>query len=80
MPGLCRYDALASMLAHLDGVVLTEPLAPCSEPQEHETAVVRDDGDGHTVALYTNVCHSHDVVISLAHGYKASRRLRTSTA
>lgn len=77
MTGLCRYDALASEIAHLDGVVLTEELERCPGPQEYTAVLVREDDDGHSVELNTNVCHAHDVLIGLAEGYLTSRKLRT---
>jgi len=73
--GRCRYRALAAMLAHLDGVVLTEELPPCDRPQEFEAKVVRED-DGFDVELHTNVCLGHDVVIGLVEGYDGSRKLQ----
>jgi hypothetical protein len=79
MPGLCRYDALASEIAHLDGAVLTEPLESCGEPQEYAARLAREDGDGFAVETYTNVCRAHDALISLAEGYLTSRKLRTSS-
>lgn len=72
--GLCRYDALATTLAFLDGAVLTEELPCCDGPQEFEAKLARR-GEGFDVELHTNVCHGHDVVIGLAEGYVGSRRL-----
>jgi hypothetical protein len=75
----CRYDALATTLAHLDGAVLTGELPPCDEPQQFATKLTRED-EGFGVELFTNVCAGHEAVISLAHGYVTSRRLRPLAA
>jgi hypothetical protein len=73
MPGLCRSDALAVIIAQLEGAEYSVDV--CDEPATHRV-VVRRTGDGVSIDVSAEVCPSHEHEASATAGYVKTVKLR----
>lgn len=73
----CRYDQLAALVAHFDGVTAEEPSPSCTDRAVFSTVVARGDhAAGFDVEIHTALCRGHEQLVQItANGYVRSSLL-----